>query len=75
MADNDEVTDDISEEDVMTMTLNSVNDVENFYKAYGKATGFGIRRGDNKKDDNGVIRYRTWKCAREGQRDDKWINR
>ncbi|XP_027071742.2 protein FAR1-RELATED SEQUENCE 5-like [Coffea arabica] len=70
-----EVVHNMSHYDVMTMQFETVKNAECFYLNYGKAIGFGIRRGYKKKHPDGYVRYRAWLCNREGKRDDKHIER
>ncbi|XP_022850711.1 protein FAR1-RELATED SEQUENCE 5-like isoform X2 [Olea europaea var. sylvestris] len=50
------------------MTFKNENEMFDFYKAYAYVVGFPIRKWTSKKDDNGMLKYLTLKCSREGKR-------
>ncbi|XP_022889249.1 protein FAR1-RELATED SEQUENCE 5-like [Olea europaea var. sylvestris] len=39
-----------------------------FYKRYAYDIGFPVRKRNSKKDDDGILRYITFVCSREGKR-------
>ncbi|RYR49901.1 hypothetical protein Ahy_A07g036426 isoform C [Arachis hypogaea] len=46
-----------------------------FYMRFGKCYGFGVRKGDYGKDDDGNVIRRRFFCNRAGLRDEKHYNR
>jgi hypothetical protein len=48
------------------MLFNDLEAVEIFYKEYAHDTGFSIRIGQQKCDDNGVVKWKQFLCSREG---------
>ncbi|XP_022888998.1 protein FAR1-RELATED SEQUENCE 2-like [Olea europaea var. sylvestris] len=50
------------------MKFKDETEVFDFYKRYGYAVGFPVRKRNSKKDDDGVLRYVTLTCSREGRR-------
>ncbi|KAI5653117.1 hypothetical protein M9H77_11271 [Catharanthus roseus] len=55
-------TDDLSVDDVMKITFDSVEDADAFYMMYGKCVGFSVRKGDLMIDKKGITMYRKWHC-------------
>ncbi|CAA2969224.1 FAR1-RELATED SEQUENCE 5-like [Olea europaea subsp. europaea] len=50
------------------MQFNDEKGVYDFYARYAYAVGFPIRKRSSTKDDDGVLRYVTLTCSREGRR-------
>ena len=48
------------------MTFEGLEAVEKFYKAYAHQSGFGVRIGQQKKNENKVVRTKRFMCNREG---------
>ncbi|XP_022866174.1 protein FAR1-RELATED SEQUENCE 5-like, partial [Olea europaea var. sylvestris] len=48
------------------MLFKSEVDMYDFYKKYAYAVGFPIKKRNSKKGDDGVVRYMTLTCSREG---------
>ncbi|GER36194.1 FAR1-related sequence 2 [Striga asiatica] len=42
--------------------------VYDFYVKYAYAAGFPVRRRSSSKDDDGILRYVTFTCSREGRK-------
>ncbi|XP_052195759.1 protein FAR1-RELATED SEQUENCE 5-like [Diospyros lotus] len=53
------------------MKFNNENEVFEFYKGYAYHVGFPVRKRNSKKGDDGVVRYVTYACSREGKRTSK----
>ncbi|KAL4276995.1 protein FAR1-RELATED SEQUENCE 5-like [Arachis ipaensis] len=66
---------ELTEDDILRKVFRSENDAYKFYKKLGKFYGFGIRKGDMFKDEEGNLVRRRFFCNREGQRDKKHYNR
>ncbi|XP_057760657.1 protein FAR1-RELATED SEQUENCE 5-like [Arachis stenosperma] len=66
---------ELTEDDILRKVFRSKDDAYEFYKKLGKFYGFGIRRGDMFKDEEGNLVRRRFFCNREGQRDKKHYNR
>ncbi|MED6177374.1 hypothetical protein PIB30_097539 [Stylosanthes scabra] len=55
----------VSTDDIMNMQSESREDAYDFYRGFGKISGFGIRKGDSGKDSKGnLVRYRFF-CNRK----------
>ena len=52
----------------MGMEFESEEDAYNFYLAYAKEVGFGIKRSSFHKDSNGKLMDRVFCCSAEGKR-------
>ncbi|XP_022868527.1 protein FAR1-RELATED SEQUENCE 5-like [Olea europaea var. sylvestris] len=50
------------------MKFQDENEVFEFYKNYAYQIGFPVRKRSSRKDDDGVVRYVTFTCSREGCR-------
>ncbi|MED6148811.1 hypothetical protein PIB30_118282 [Stylosanthes scabra] len=65
-------------EDIMKMEWHNIDAAYEFYRLYGKCNGFGVRKGDSRKDTNGeLVSYRFF-CNRQGVRESKyhgWVDR
>ncbi|XP_022893275.1 protein FAR1-RELATED SEQUENCE 5-like [Olea europaea var. sylvestris] len=55
-------------EPTVGMKFKDENDVFEFYKHYTYQIGFPVRKRNSKKGDDGVVRYVTLTCSREGRR-------
>ncbi|XP_027124120.1 protein FAR1-RELATED SEQUENCE 5-like [Coffea arabica] len=53
----------------MGMEFESEEDAYNFYLAYAKEVGFGIKRSSFHKDSNGKLMDRVFCCSAEGKRE------
>ncbi|KAI5671515.1 hypothetical protein M9H77_11879 [Catharanthus roseus] len=51
-------TDNLSIDDVMKMTFDSVEDADVFYMTYSRCVGFSFRKGDRKIDKKGITRIK-----------------
>ncbi|XP_057758889.1 protein FAR1-RELATED SEQUENCE 5-like [Arachis stenosperma] len=61
--------------DIMRMVFCSDDGAYEFYRVFGKFHGFGIRKGDCGKDDDGRLIRRRFFCNRAGLREHKHYNR
>jgi cytochrome oxidase Cu insertion factor (SCO1/SenC/PrrC family) len=52
------------------MTFDSVDDVEKFYKSYVHESGFSVRIGQHKKQNEDILIKRYY-CSRESYRKEK----
>ncbi|XP_022880667.1 protein FAR-RED IMPAIRED RESPONSE 1-like [Olea europaea var. sylvestris] len=59
--------DDFTELEV-SMQFKDEKEVYDFYARYAYVVGFSIRKRSSTKDDDGVLRYITFTCSREGRR-------
>ncbi|RYQ89233.1 hypothetical protein Ahy_B09g095984 isoform C [Arachis hypogaea] len=59
----------------MQKTFRTDDDAYEFYKNFGRYHGFGVRKGDSRRDDDGNVRRRRFFCNKEGLRDPKHYNR
>ena len=50
------------------MKFKDENAVLGFYKSYAYDIGFPVRKRNSKKGDDGVVKYVTFTCSREGRR-------
>ncbi|XP_022871612.1 protein FAR-RED IMPAIRED RESPONSE 1-like [Olea europaea var. sylvestris] len=50
------------------MTFKDENELFDFYKQYAYAVGFLVRKRNSKKGDDGIVRFVTFTCSREGRR-------
>ncbi|GER33318.1 FAR1-related sequence 2 [Striga asiatica] len=50
------------------MEFKDIDSVFNFYKKYAYSVGFPVRKRNSGKDDDGILRYVTFTCSREGKR-------
>ncbi|XP_022862756.1 protein FAR1-RELATED SEQUENCE 5-like [Olea europaea var. sylvestris] len=50
------------------MKFNDENELFDYYKKFAYAEGFPFRKRNSKKDDDGIVRYVTLTCSREGKR-------
>ncbi|XP_052198368.1 protein FAR1-RELATED SEQUENCE 5-like [Diospyros lotus] len=50
------------------MKFNDHNEIYEFYKTYAYTVGFPVRKRNSKKGDDGLLKYVTYACSREGQR-------
>ncbi|GER40606.1 FAR1-related protein, partial [Striga asiatica] len=50
------------------MQFPNEKEVYDFYMRYAYATGFPVRKRSSGKDDDGVLRYVTFTCSREGRK-------
>ncbi|RYR10434.1 hypothetical protein Ahy_B05g078885 [Arachis hypogaea] len=75
--------DDVSDGDVFGLTAAEIENkvfrteerAYEFYMRFGKCHGFGVRKGDYGKDDDGNVIKRRFFCNRDGLRDEKHYNR
>ncbi|XP_022889105.1 protein FAR1-RELATED SEQUENCE 5-like [Olea europaea var. sylvestris] len=49
------------------MLFKHEEDIYNFYKKYAYAVGFPVKKRNSKKGEDGVLRYLTLTCSREGR--------
>ncbi|XP_022892024.1 protein FAR-RED IMPAIRED RESPONSE 1-like [Olea europaea var. sylvestris] len=66
--DNENVAGDVASEPEVGMTFNDEKEMLEFYKRYAYAVGFPVRKRNSKKGDDGVMRYVTFTCSREGRK-------
>ncbi|XP_022889130.1 protein FAR1-RELATED SEQUENCE 5-like [Olea europaea var. sylvestris] len=50
------------------MMFDNENEMFDLYKRYAYHTSFPVRKRNSKKGDDGVLRYVTFTCSREGRR-------
>ena len=50
------------------MLFDDVESVQEFYMNYAHDIGFSVRIGQQKLDDNGVVQWKRFLCARQGYR-------
>ena len=67
--------DELTDKEVFQMTFDSHEDGEIFYNAYAKVKGFSVRKDNIYRDKSGIVKSRNWVCAREGQRQTKYLER
>lgn len=65
---NDRVGGDDVKMSEVGMMFNDENDTLDFYKHYAFQVGFPVRKWNSKKGVDGVMRYVTFTCGREGRR-------
>ncbi|RYR10571.1 hypothetical protein Ahy_B05g079002 [Arachis hypogaea] len=65
----------IDVEDIIKKVFRSDEDTYKFYKKFGKYHGFGVRKGDSWKDEDGIVTRQRFFCNRQGLRDAKHYNR
>ena len=53
------------------MSFDNVESAEEFYKSYARAIGFDVRIGQQKLDDNGLVQWKRYLCARQGYKQKK----
>nr|XP_027121956.1 protein FAR1-RELATED SEQUENCE 5-like [Coffea arabica] len=70
----DELVGAIGVDDVMKLTFDTEEEAGEFYNLYAKLSGFGIRKSNAKRDEDGISRFRKWVCCCEGYRNEKWFN-
>ncbi|XP_052172312.1 protein FAR1-RELATED SEQUENCE 5-like [Diospyros lotus] len=70
----DGLDDEILEEDSeiivpqVGMKFKDANEIFEFYKKYAYNVGFPVRKRTSRKGEDGVVKYVTFSCCREGQR-------
>ncbi|GER45539.1 FAR1-related sequence 11, partial [Striga asiatica] len=57
----------IENEKIPEVGMKFANENE-YYKRYAYRTGFTIRKRNSTKGDDGIVRYVTYTCSREGRR-------
>ncbi|XP_057739897.1 protein FAR1-RELATED SEQUENCE 4-like [Arachis stenosperma] len=62
-------------EDIMKKVFRTDEDAYKFYKKFGKYHGFGVRKRDSWKDEDGIVTRRRFFCNRQRLRDAKHYNR
>ncbi|XP_057747889.1 protein FAR1-RELATED SEQUENCE 5-like [Arachis stenosperma] len=65
----------LSAEDIMKKVFRSEEHAYEFYGRLGKCNGFGVRKGDYAKNEDGSVVRRRFFCNRAGLRDGKHYNR
>ncbi|KAF5457179.1 hypothetical protein F2P56_021301 [Juglans regia] len=65
---------DGDDEPVSGMEFNSLEDLMNYYKEYGKKRGFGVMTKRSERGEDETVRYVTLACARGGKARNKTIN-
>jgi hypothetical protein len=55
------------------MLFDDVQAAKKFYKEYAHDLGFSVRTGQQKLDDNGVVMWKRFLCAREGYKTEKEV--
>ncbi|CAA2970434.1 Hypothetical predicted protein [Olea europaea subsp. europaea] len=65
---NENVAGDVASEPNVGMMFNDEKEMLEFYKRYAYAVGFPFRKRNSKKGDDGIMRYMTFTCNREGRR-------
>ena len=64
----------LKKDDVLALTFQTADAGEEFYDAYSAAVGFGWRKGDLYRGEEGLIRSREWVCCKEGVRQKKHLD-
>ncbi|MED6185930.1 hypothetical protein PIB30_118569 [Stylosanthes scabra] len=62
---------ELSKEEVLRMEFDTHEKAYDFYVSYAKSVGFGVRKGDLSRDDDGRLIRRRFFCNRQGLRDKK----
>ncbi|KAL4392179.1 hypothetical protein AHAS_Ahas03G0319200 [Arachis hypogaea] len=65
----------LTAEDIMKKVFRSEEHAYEFFGRLGKCNGFGVRKGDYAKDEDGSVVRRRFFCNRAGLRDGKHYNR
>ncbi|XP_035540195.1 protein FAR1-RELATED SEQUENCE 4-like [Juglans regia] len=65
---------DGDDEPVSGMEFNSLEDLINYYKEYGKKRGFGVMTKMSERGEDETVRYVTLACARGGKVRNRTIN-
>ncbi|KAF5458998.1 hypothetical protein F2P56_022990 [Juglans regia] len=65
---------DGDDEPVSGMEFNSLEDLMNYYKEYGKKRGFGVMTKRSERGEDETVRYVTLACARGGKARNRTIN-
>ncbi|XP_025642007.1 protein FAR1-RELATED SEQUENCE 5 [Arachis hypogaea] len=65
----------LSEQDIIRKVFRSEERAYDFYSKFGRCHGFGVRKGDYGKDEEGNLIRRRFFCNRAGLRDEKHLNR
>ena len=63
----------ITKDSMMSLTFESLDEAQQFYKKYARVNGFGIRMDDIYKNRHGEALSRRMVCSAEGKRDEKHI--
>ncbi|KAF9608593.1 hypothetical protein IFM89_010078 [Coptis chinensis] len=64
---NDEVTQETLNKPEVRMTFDTIDAILEYYRKYGNEKRFPVKIRSSRKDDNGVTRYITLTCCREGK--------
>ncbi|RYR08614.1 hypothetical protein Ahy_B05g076385 [Arachis hypogaea] len=65
----------LSVDDILKKVWVSIENAYEFYRRFGKMHGFGVQKGDSRKDCEGnLVRYRYF-CNKEGLRERKYYDR
>ncbi|XP_040994275.1 uncharacterized protein LOC121240813 [Juglans microcarpa x Juglans regia] len=70
----DKVGGDTIEESKSGMKFNSFEELMDYYKQYGKKSGFGVMIRRTDKEDDETVRYVTLGCARGGKARNRTLN-
>ncbi|MED6121955.1 hypothetical protein PIB30_117136 [Stylosanthes scabra] len=62
-------------EEILKRVFTKDEEAYEAYKEFGKYHGFGVRKGDCKRDEFGNVTSRRFFCNREGLREAKYYNR
>ncbi|RYR09644.1 hypothetical protein Ahy_B05g078033 isoform B [Arachis hypogaea] len=65
----------LSDQQIMRKVFQSKEFAYEFYCKFGRCQGFGVRKGDYGKDDDGNLIRRRFFCNRAGLRDEKYLHR
>ncbi|XP_057747431.1 uncharacterized protein LOC130966630 [Arachis stenosperma] len=65
----------LSDQQIMRKVFRSEERAYEFYYKFGRCHGFGVRKGDFGKDDDGNLIQRRFFCNRAGLRDEKHLHR
>ncbi|XP_022856495.1 protein FAR1-RELATED SEQUENCE 5-like [Olea europaea var. sylvestris] len=68
LMENDMLGGDVAKVPEVGMKFEDENKMFEFYKRYAYDIGFPVRKRNSKKDDDGILRYITFVCSREGKR-------
>ena len=64
----------LTREDLRGKLFESYEMAELFFSLYAKSIGFGVRKGEMRKNCLGEVKNRTWLCSKEGEQDEKYLN-
>ncbi|KAM5584244.1 hypothetical protein ABKV19_003882 [Rosa sericea] len=66
---------ELTADDVVGREFPTVEDAERWYRMYGTAIGFGVRKQRVTRGIEGRVTRRRMVCCKEGKRDAKWLEK